>query len=52
MNNIFIKNIGALQTKNPELAQRLQNYVPTEVPQLIQENNTYNIVYKGKYIQQ
>ena len=50
MNNIFQKNIIALTQKNPALAQRLQEYIPTEVPQLTQENGAYNIVYRGKYI--
>ena len=50
MNNIFEKNISALIQKNPALAQNLQKYIPTETPQLVQENGAYNIVYKGKYI--
>ena len=50
MNNIFQKNIIALSQKNPSLAQKLQVYIPTEVPQVVQENNSYNLTYKGKYI--
>lgn len=50
MNNIFQKNILALNTKNPVLAQKLQEYLPTDTPQLVQENNSYNLLYRGKYI--
>lgn len=49
MNNIFEKNLGALVVKNPELAYKLQNYLPTDIPQLVQTNG-YNLIYKGKYI--
>ena len=50
MNNIFQKNISVLEQKNPELAKRLQTYVLNEAPQLIQENNSYNFLYKNKYV--
>ena len=50
VNNIFIKNIETLAKKNLELAQRLQAYVPTEAPQLVQENNAYNILYKDRLV--
>ena len=50
MNNVFSKNISALMQKNSELAQKLLVYIPTEVPQLIHENNTYNFLYKGQFI--
>ena len=50
MNNIFLKNISALMSKNPKLAQKLQTYVPDEVAQLIQENGAYNLLYKNKKI--
>ena len=50
MNNIFQKNIIALKIKNPILAEKLQNFIPTDVPRLVQENNTYNLIYKNKYI--
>lgn len=49
MNNIFEKNLGALVVKNPELAYKLQNYLPTDIPQLVQTNG-YNLIYRGKYI--
>ncbi len=50
MNNIFQKNLIALNQKNPELAKKIQSYIPTEIPQLVQENGTYNILYRGKLI--
>ena len=50
MNNIFFKNINALNIKNPALAQKLQNYVPTALPQLVQENGVYNFYYKETLI--
>lgn len=50
MNNIFIKNLKSLANKNSDLAQRLQLYVPNELPQLSQENGVYNIIYKEKFI--
>ena len=48
MNNIFLKNISTLTIKNPKLAQKLQTYIPTDIPQLIQENNFYNLLYKNQ----
>lgn len=50
MNNIFIKNLTALNLKNPELVQKLQTYIPTELPKLIQENGVYNLLYKDKLV--
>ena len=47
MNNIFKKNINALATKDNELATKLANYVVTDIPQLVKENNFYNLLYKG-----
>ncbi len=49
MNNVFQKNISALAVKNHKLALRLQGYIPTDVPQLVQTNG-YNLSYKGKLI--
>lgn len=49
INNIFQKNISALAIKNQKLAYKLQAYIPTDIPQLVQTNG-YNILYKGKYI--
>lgn len=47
MNNIFNKNIEALKTKDLDLAQRISSHVITDIPQLINENNAYNFLYKG-----
>ena len=50
MNNIFQKNVAALATKNPELAQRLLSYIPLEMPKLVQENGAYNLLYKDVFV--
>lgn len=50
MNNIFIKNLDALSTKNPDLAKRLETHILTDVPQLVQENDAYNFLYKNVYL--
>lgn len=50
MNNIFIKNIRALALKNAILANKLQTFIPTEIPNVVQENGAYNLLYKGKLI--
>ena len=50
MNNIFQKNISALAQKNLELAKKLSDYIPKELPELVQDNGAYNIKYKGKLI--
>ena len=46
MNNLFEKNINALAAKDSELAQRLRDYIVTDVPQLVKENGFYNFIYK------
>lgn len=50
MNNVFQKNILALMQKNPNLADKLRNYIPNEMPELVQENGAYNLKYKNLYI--
>lgn len=50
MNNIFQKNIEALSHKNMNLAIKLQQYLPTDIPQVVQENGAYNIIYKNQHI--
>ena len=50
MNNIFLKNIEALKLKNTTLAEKLKNYVLTDIPQLTAENNIYNLIYRNKPI--
>jgi hypothetical protein len=47
MNSIFEKNLSALKLKNPELVRKLQTYVLSEMPKLVQENGAYNIFYKN-----
>ena len=47
MSNIFERNINALKEKNLKLAQKLEMYILTDVPQLVKENNSYNFLYKG-----
>lgn len=50
MANIFDRNIEALRGKNPELANRLAMHIPMEIPQLVQKNGAYNILYMGKLL--
>ena len=50
MNNIFLKNISALAQKDSELAQKISSHVVSEVPQLVQENGFYNLIYKGFHL--
>lgn len=50
MNNIFEKNIQALSAKDSELAEKLVKHALTEVPQLVNENGAYNLVYKGVHL--
>ena len=47
---IFEKNIKALSLKDSSLALRLQSYLPVDVPELVKENNFYNLKYKGIYL--
>lgn len=50
MNNIFQKNINALAQKNETLARELLTHIPTDVPELKQENGAYNLFYKNQYL--
>ena len=50
MNNIFQKNISALALKNKNLAESLLAHIPDDIPQLVQENGAYNLLYKGNLI--
>ena len=50
MNNLFLKNIQALEKRNVTLAKKLKNYVPNCMPQLAQQNGAYNILYKNTLI--
>lgn len=49
-NNVFDKNIEALRAKNNALADKIINYILTDVPQLVKENNAYNFLYKKKLL--
>lgn len=48
--NVFEKNINALKSKNPQLADKLLGYILTDVPQFVKENNFYNFKYRGKFL--
>ncbi len=48
MSNLLEKNLNALREKNSELANRLLAHIPMEIPQLVQQNGSYNLIYKGK----
>lgn len=50
MNNIFFKNLTALATKNKPLAEKLQTFVPDELPKLVQNNGSFNLFYKERLI--
>ncbi|MCQ2754891.1 MAG: DUF115 domain-containing protein [bacterium] len=50
MSNIFLNNILALETKNAGLSKRIQSNIPKEIPQLVNENGAYNLLYKGKHV--
>ena len=50
MNSIFEKNINALKLKNEELAQKILTHIVTDVPQIVQENGFYNLIYKNIYL--
>lgn len=50
MNNIFENNLKALTVKNAELAQKIKTHVLSDVPQLVQENGAYNLIYKKTYL--
>lgn len=48
--SIFENNIQALALKDKEFAQKLQTYIPKTVPELVRENNFYNLKYKDIYL--
>ena len=50
MGSIFEKNILALRERNAELANKILKHLPTEVPQLVQTNGSYNFLYKNKLL--
>ena len=50
MSSIFEKNINALAQKDKELAQKIATHILTDVPQPVNENGFYNIIYKNIYL--
>ena len=50
MSNIFEKNINALASKDKELASKLVSHIVTDLPQLVQTNSFYNLVYKNIHL--
>ena len=50
MNNIFDNNLKALATKDAELAQKIKTHILSDVPQLVQENASFNLIYKNIYL--
>ena len=50
MSNIFEKNINALASKDKELASKLVSHIVTDLPQLVQTNGFYNLVYKNIHL--
>lgn len=50
MNKIFQKNILALAQKNRLLSEKLLQYIPNDLPEVVQEKGGYNLKYKGRLI--
>ena len=50
MNKIFEKNLTALANKDRELAERIAKHIVSDVPQLVNENGFYNLIYKNTYL--
>lgn len=50
MNKVFDTNIEALKQKNKRLADKLLKHVLNEVPQLVKENNFFNLAYKNTFL--
>ena len=50
MSNIFEKNINVLASKDKELASKLVSHIVTDLPQLVQTNGFYNLVYKNIHL--
>lgn len=48
--NILEKNLISLAKKNRELAERINKHVIDNVPQLVNENGFYNLVYKDIHL--
>lgn len=50
MSNIFEKNINALALRDKELASKIASHIVDNVPQLVQENGFYNLIYKNTHL--
>ncbi len=48
--NILEKNLTALSKKDKELADKIAQYVVSDVPQLVNENGFYNLNYKKIFL--
>lgn len=48
--NLLEKNLISLAKNNKELADRINKHVVDDVPQLINENGFYNLVYKNTHL--
>ncbi len=48
--NLLEKNLTALTNKDRELAERIAKHIVSDVPQLVNENGFYNLVYKNTYL--
>lgn len=48
--NLLEKNLISLAKNNRELADRINKHVVDDVPQLVNENGFYNLVYKNTYL--
>ena len=48
--NLLEKNLTALANKDRELAERIAKHIVSDVPQLVNENGFYNLVYKNTYL--
>ena len=48
--NLLEKNLTALANKDRELAERIAKHIVSDVPQLVNENGFYNLIYKNTYL--
>ncbi len=48
--SIFSRNIEALSERFPEFAKKIVTYVPNNLPELVKENDFYNLKYKGIFL--
>ena len=48
--NLLEKNLTALANKDRELAERIAKHIVSDVPQLVNKNGFYNLIYKNTYL--